>query len=80
MGIKGEKSPGFNALAVKRLKHAGFHLPGVLALLCNMYMIPLMKTLVVPIVKGPWFGNRYNHSLDQITLYLLLVSLLGTYT
>lgn len=56
--MTGGKSPGHDGLSVEHLRHAGFHLPRVLAMFFNIcfvhsYLPPdLMKTLVVPIVKN----------------------------
>ncbi|PZC73158.1 hypothetical protein B5X24_HaOG209950 [Helicoverpa armigera] len=56
--MTGGKSPGHDGLSVEHLRHAGDHLPRVLAMLFNMcishgYLPPgLMQTLVVPIAKN----------------------------
>ncbi|KAL0841056.1 hypothetical protein ABMA28_014821 [Loxostege sticticalis] len=52
------KSPGHDGLSIEHLRHAGVHLPRVLALLFNMCLVhsylpaELMKTIVVPIIKN----------------------------
>lgn len=52
------KSPGHDGLGIEHLRHAGVHLPGVLAMfysLCisHAYLPPeCMKTIVVPILKN----------------------------
>nr|XP_034833609.1 uncharacterized protein LOC117990254 [Maniola hyperantus] len=52
------KSPGHDGLSIEHLKHAGPHLPRVLAIFYNMCIghsylpVALMKTVVVPIVKN----------------------------
>lgn len=52
------KSPGHDHLSVEHLRHAGTHLPRVLAMFFNLCIShsylpsPLMRTIVVPIVKN----------------------------
>ncbi|KAL0830419.1 hypothetical protein ABMA28_002596 [Loxostege sticticalis] len=56
--MTGGKSPGHDGLSVEHLRHAGVHLPRVLAMFFTLCLshsyLPhnLMKTIVVPIVKN----------------------------
>lgn len=56
--LKKGKSPGHDGLSIEHLRHAGCHLPRVLAMLFSLCIshsyLPrdLMRTLVVPVVKN----------------------------
>ncbi|KAL0880596.1 hypothetical protein ABMA27_001826 [Loxostege sticticalis] len=67
--MTGGKSPGHDGISVEHLRHAGSHLPRVLALFFSMCInhsyLPqdLIKTIVVPIVKDRTgdISNRGNY-------------------
>ncbi|KAL0811559.1 hypothetical protein ABMA28_009944 [Loxostege sticticalis] len=52
------KSPGHDDLSIEHLRYAGYHLPRVLAMFYSLCVVhsylpaPMMKTVVVPIVKN----------------------------